>query len=115
MFIILCVVDRAEHLNDVLQAWKSVGITGITIIESTGLHRLSEQHRIPMRYALGSISSERGNLTLFTVVDHEDLIQACLEKTEAVVGDFAEANTGIFVAWPLAFAKGVSGKQPHPG
>lgn len=112
MFMILCVIDRLEHTNAVLQAWKGMGISGVTILESTGLHRISELHHIPMRYTFGGGTSERGNLTLFTVVEKEEIIPRCLEITEAVVGDFNRPNTGIFIAWPLAFAKGVLGKQP---
>lgn len=113
MYMIVCVIDQPDHLNAVLQAWKANGITGITMLESTGLHRLSEQPHVPMRYAFGSASSERGNITLFTVVEKEETIQHCLEITETIVGDFSGPNTGIFVAWPLGFAKGVTGKQPH--
>ena len=113
MFVILCVIDQTEHLDAVLQAWVGLGITGVTILESTGLHRLTEQPHIPMRYAFGNTSSERGNFTLYSVVESEGLIQRCLEATEAVVGDFGAPNTGIFIAWPLAFAKGIIGKQSH--
>lgn len=96
MFI-FCVIDQTKHLNAVLQAWKGLGITGVTIIESTGLHRHTEQPHIPMRYALSSTSSERGNITLFSVVESEGLIQRCLVATEAVVGDFGGPNSRINV------------------
>lgn len=112
MYMILCVIDQPDQLGPVLQAWQKNGITGVTILESTGLHRLSEQHRIPMRYALGSSSPERGNNTLFTIVEKEEMIKRCLEVTESVIGDFDDPNTGIFIAWPIGFAKGVNGKQP---
>jgi hypothetical protein len=108
MFIILCVIDQPEKLNDVLHAWRQDGITGVTILESTGLHRLSQQAHVPMRYAFGSANSERGNLTLFTIVEDEATIQRCLALTEAVVGDFNGPNTGIFVSWPVTFSKGVN-------
>lgn len=111
MFMILCVIDQPEHLNSVLQAWRKGGITGVTLLESTGLHRLSQQSHVPMRYAFGSASSERGNITLFTVVEDETLIQRCLEITEAIVGDFNEPNTGVFVSWPVGLCKGVNSKH----
>ncbi len=113
MYMIVCVLDQPEHLNQVLAAWRQEGIRGVTILESTGLHRLTEQAHVPMRYAYGNPHAERGTLTIFTVVEQEETIQRCLALTEAVVGDFNGPNTGIFVAWPLGFAKGVTGKQPH--
>lgn len=107
MYIILCVIDQPEQLRPVLLAWQQQGITGVTILESTGIHRLSEQPHIPMRYAFGSASSERGNITLFTIVETEEAIQRCLQATEELVGDLDGPNTGIFAAWPLGFTKGV--------
>lgn len=113
MFMIVCVIDQPEHLDSVLAAWRENGISGVTIVESTGLHRLTEQPSVPMRYTFGSSNAERGNITLFTVVEKEETIRKCLELTEAVVGDFSDPNTGIFVSWPLGFTKGVTGKKPN--
>jgi hypothetical protein len=115
MFMIVCVIDQPEHLNPVLAAWRANGINGVTILESTGLHRLTELPHVPMRYAFGSANAERGNITLFTVVETEEMIQRCLELTETVIGDFNSPNTGIFVSWPLGFTKGVTVKRPHSG
>jgi len=113
MFMILCVIDQTDHLKAVLKAWQQNSINGVTILESTGLHRLIAETRVPMRYAFGAASSERGNITLLTIVDNEETIQRCLEITESIIGDFNGPNTGIFIAWPLGFAKGVTGKQSH--
>ena len=113
MYMILCVIDQPEHLNPLLAAWRENGIGGVTILESTGLHRLVEVPHVPMRYGFGNANAERGNITLFTVVENAGMIQKCLELTEAVVGDFGEPNTGIFVSWPVGYSKGVTGKRPH--
>lgn len=111
MYIILCVIDQPERLRPLLHAWKQNNITGVTIMESTGMHRLSEHTHVPMRYLFGSSAPERGNITLFTVVEDEETIQRCLEVTESIIGNFNEPNTGIFISWPLSFAKGVITKH----
>ena len=111
MYMILCVIDQPDQLDALLAAWHKNGISGVTIVESTGLHRLIEQRRIPMRYAIGGTETERGNVTVYTVVEDEAMIQRCLEVAESVIGDFNGPNTGIFTAWPLSFAKGVTGKR----
>jgi hypothetical protein len=115
MYTILCVVDDTGKLDAILDAWRNAGILGITIIESTGLHRLRLLPRIPMRYAFGDPNEERGNLTIFAVVEDETYIQRGLEATESVVGDLSGPNTGIFIAWPLVFAKGIDGKNLSQG
>jgi hypothetical protein len=113
MFMIMCVIDDPDQLNAVLDSWQAAGISGVTIVESSGLHRHRRTPWIPMRYAFASTSSERGNVTLFAVVEPFEMIQKCLEATENIVGDLDEPNTGIFVALPVAAAKGVTGKRPY--
>lgn len=113
MYMILCVVDQVDQLNTVLDAWRNNGIRGVTIVESTGLHRHIAKLHIPMRYTFGSASAERGNVTLLTVVETEEMARRCLEITESITGDFDDPNTGIFVAWPVGFAKGVNREQPE--
>lgn len=105
------VLDNPKILDQVLDSWRGAGIFGATIIESTGLHR-RHRKRIPMRYSYGSVPvEEKGNYTLFAIVESEEQIQACLNATEEIVGDLNDPNTGIFAAWPLSVMKGISQKK----
>lgn len=107
MFMIMFVLDDSSNLDQLLTAWSKQGISGTTIVDSTGLHRRL-QHRIPMRYLYGEAQLEgKGNTTLFTVVENEELVQICLQVAEQIVGDLNKPNTGIFVAWPVIVSKGV--------
>jgi hypothetical protein len=116
MFMILCVIDDPEQIEPVLDAWKKAGLPGITIVESTGVHRHHGTQHVPMRYLFGgSANEERGNYTLFSVVETEALIQRCMEVTESVIGSFDLPNTGVFTAFPLLVAKGASGKPGVSG
>lgn len=114
MFMILCVVDDPHKATNVMKAWRLAGIPGTTAIESTGLHRVSKTHDIPMPFLLGGEESERGNITLLAVVVDETMIQRCLEAAESIVGDFNNPNSGIFTAWPLIFTKGAANRN-HTG
>lgn len=111
MFMILCVVDDPHKTTNVMKAWRMAGVSGITVIESTGLHRVQKARHIPMPYLIGGEESERGNITLLAMIEDEALIQRCLEAAESVVGDFNTPNSGIFTAWPLTFTKGTNRKN----
>ncbi|MCE1253227.1 MAG: hypothetical protein LWX83_06710 [Anaerolineae bacterium] len=107
MYMIMLVLDDADYLDDVLEAWSNLGISGATIIESSGLHRRHPK-RIPMRYTYGeSTGDEEGNLTLFVIVADEKTSRDCLEAVEKIVGNLDDPNTGVFAAWPLTITKGV--------
>jgi hypothetical protein len=43
------------------------------------------------------------------------LIQSGLAATESVLGDLSAPNTGIYIAWPLFFSKGIEEKNNSRG
>jgi hypothetical protein len=108
MYMIMYVLDDTSSLDKILDAWSVLGVSGATIIESTGLYRRRRQH-IPMRYSYGdSPSDETGNSTLFVVVQDEKMVHLCLKAIEDIMGNLDKPNTGVFTAWPLAITKGIS-------
>ena len=112
MFMIMFVLDDPRKLDQVLETWEKAGITGVTIIDSTGFqrHRKKKSH-IPMRYSLQPVvlEGEEGNLTLLTIVNSEALVDEALRAVEGVVGDLDDPETGVLAAWPLMRVKGVPG------
>ena len=109
MYMLMCVLNDPDKVDDVLDAWESVGITGATIFETTGIQRRrTAQQRIPLRYRLGPIiPHEAGHHTLMAIVNDEELVHSCLAATEELIGDLNLPNTGVFSAWPLAVIKGI--------
>ena len=106
MYMIFFVLDDPNPLNEILEAWEGLGVRGVTIVESTGMHRV-RRHFIPMRYVSALISQEENHLTLFVIVKDEAQVQACLRAVEQVVGDLDGPNTGVMAAWPLSLVKGL--------
>ena len=107
MYMIMLVLDDPARLDKILEAWAQIGVTGATIIESTGMHRRTRKH-IPMRYSFEDTSlQEKGNYTLFVIVPGEELVNQSLAAVESIVGNLDDPNTGVFSAWPLSVVKGV--------
>lgn len=110
MYTIMFVLDDVEKLEKVLEAWHRTGITGATIMESTGFHRVMRK-RIPLRYAIGFPEyQEEGHYTLMSLVDDLATVKKCLQVTEEVTGDLREPNTGVFAAWKADLVKGFKDK-----
>lgn len=107
MHMIFFVLDDPEKMVDILTAWENVGITGVTILESTGLHRVTRKS-FPMRYLPAFYGNEESHVTLMAIVRDETFILACLKATESIVDDLNSPNTGIFASWPLSVVKGGS-------
>ena len=109
MQMIMFVLDDPTRLDELLDAWYEVGIQGVTIVESTGLHRRRAQ-TLGARYSFGFPrvveAIEEGHYTLFAVVADEDAVQTCLDAVESVVGDLIEPHSGVYASWELSTAKG---------
>ncbi len=105
MYMLMMVLDDTAHLNDVLNAWEGAGITGVTIIESTGLNRVLQRHSADMAFAGFSQmfgGGRVGHNTLFTVIEGLELAEAAVKATESVLGDLSKPDTGIIFALPVA-------------
>lgn len=110
MFMIMYVLDNPDKLDAVLEAWNTVGASGVTIIESSGIFRQQlKRRRIPLRFGFEHLMerAERGNYTLITLVEDETVVERCIAAVEQVVGDLSEPNTGVLAAWPLTVVRGV--------
>lgn len=118
MHMIMFVLDNPDLLDDLLAAWAQLGVSGITIIESSGFHR--RRASVPgARYA-GSLPAlleevETGSYTLFSAVASEEQVAACFAAAEQIVGDLSGPNTGVIAAWPLGFSKGLEKRQLTQG
>jgi nitrogen regulatory protein PII len=106
MYMVMFVLNDPQKLVEVLNAWEKAGITGVTIIESTGMHRVRRSF-LPMRYTTAIFNQEENHLTLFALVGKKELVDASLMASESVVGSLDNGNTGIFTAWPVEMVKGL--------
>lgn len=107
MFLILFVLHDNSKLEEVINAWNDAGVCGITILLSTGYHRISEsnilQDDLPLIFNLEDIlqHEERTNRTLFSVVKDEATVDKVVEITESLVGNLNLPNTGILCVLPV--------------
>jgi hypothetical protein len=111
MYMVLLVLDDPERLDEILDAWEAIGVSGVTIVDSTGINRrrLAKQVGTTFMAGINRLMSgdQESHYTLLTIVNGEPIIQECQEAVEKIVGDLNKPNTGVLAAWPLTFVKGV--------
>lgn len=110
MYMVWLVLDVAERLDAVLDAWRAAGVGGATFAETMGVRRRQlKRGRVPARYAIGGLApgGDNCNYTVWAIVPDEDTVRRCLAAAESVVGDLDGPDTGVFAAWPLLLVKGV--------
>ena len=115
--LIVAILPNAERSHDVLETWDRLGVTGITIVESAGLHGLKQlrgrRDDLPLMPSLRHLleTEEYHHRTVFVVVDDDFDLQGLLRATEqAVGGDYNAPDSGILFVVPIAQ---VLGLRPH--
>ena len=114
--MLVFVLDNPDQCQDILDAWETAGIFGITILESSGLGRIRRagmRDDLPLMPSLGDMfkSKETHHRTLFTILEGQEQVDAVIEATQAVVGDLEQANTGLLFVLPVSQVHGRSKRQ----
>ena len=109
--LVVFVLDNLEQCPDVLDAWEQAGVTGVTILESTGLGRVRGVVRddLPLLPSLTDLLSSRElhHRTLFTVVEDDATLERVIAATERVIGDFTRHHTGLLFTVPVTRVLGL--------
>ena len=112
-FMVIFVLDDIDRCQDILDAWEAAGITGVTILESSGLGRVRQagmRDDLPLMPSLSDLfkKTETRHRTLFTVTKDQEKIDALVEATQSVVGDLEQPNTGFLFVLPVSQVYGRS-------
>lgn len=113
MHLVVCVLSAVDKCPDVLDAWEDAGVTGITILESTGMgqirRHMAYRDDLPLMPSLVELfrGREVRHRTFFTLVPDEAMIDRLIRATEAIVGDMTKPDNGILFAVPVSRAHGI--------
>jgi nitrogen regulatory protein P-II 1 len=116
--LIVLVLDDGNKVNEVVNAWLEVGISGVTLVDSAGLGHQFAQHGargdVPLMPSLESLLRvrEERSRTLFIVVPDGFDVDALIAATEAITGSLDDPDTGILFTIPVTRAKGLHRRRP---
>ncbi len=107
--LLMVILHDLTHMPEILDAWKEIGIPGVTILNSVGGFQASELMR---RRGLGSFlkmfdevrSSQR---TLFSLIDDPDLLEQAISEADRIVKGFDSPRSGILFTMPIGQVLGL--------
>lgn len=107
MEMLVLVLNRPEYLEEILQGFLSCGISGATVIDSTGMGR-TLCDKVPIFGGLRSMlqGCRPNNLTIFTVVKNAETRQKAVDVIHQILGDLSKPNTGFLFSVPVVMAEG---------
>ena len=113
MYMFILVLNKEECLEPILEAMLEKGLSGATVLESTGMMRvLDGDHNIDDLPVLGVLRhlcnpERKRSKTIFTLLKSEQIPQM-IEIINKVTGGLDKPDTGICFALPTTFVEGVN-------
>jgi len=105
--LVVIILNRDEHLDELLEAFVELDVRGATVIDSVGMGQIIS-HDIPIFGGLRSLmtGARPYNKTILTVV-REDMVESICLAFEHVCGSINEPGTGVVFSLPVDFARGL--------
>ena len=106
--LLLCVVNEPSKVEEILEAFLDIGVTGATIIDTYGMGNVLAQD-IPIFAGFRQMLSGSGtnNKTIISVIDSDETLHAAIHAIETICGNLEDPSTGIMMSLPLDFVKGL--------
>jgi len=116
-YLVVLIVDNPDDYPSILSAWEELGISGVTILESTGLGRIrkaSLSEDFPLMPSLDDFLGvrEEPHRTLLSVVENQDQVTKMVDTAQQIIGNLDDPHTGFLFVVPVIEAYGLGrGKQ----
>lgn len=114
---VVLILTKLDRLHDVIKAWESLGIPGMTMIDTIGMASLrtwvgrEDVPLIPsMRSILESEELTFSHRTIFSVVPDDFDLEKLIEETEKITGPLDEPESGFLFVLPVLMARGLKAK-----
>ena len=118
-FLVVLIVDNPDDCQPILDDWENLGVSGVTILESTGLGRLRRaglRDDMPIMPSLRDIFGTREvpHRTLFSVVEGQEVVDQMVATAQGVIGNLDDPHTGFLFVTPVLQAYGLGRGKSSP-
>jgi nitrogen regulatory protein PII len=107
MKLLVLILNKVEKLEEVLEGFLELGVTGATIIESVGMGQIiSEEVPIFAGLRFMFAGAKPHNKTIFSVIDDEKE-KPTIDLLKKILGDLDKPGTGIVFTISLDRVEGL--------
>lgn len=109
---LIIVLNNSEFLDEVLETFLELGISGATVLDSTGMGQIISRD-LPIFAGFKNVFSvaQPNNKTIITVI-RDDEVERVMDAVEQITGKFGRQGVGVAFSLPVAHLRGVSEKDP---
>ena len=107
MKLLILILNKVEKLEEVLEGFLEIGISGATVIDSEGMcHILSEEVPIFAGLRFMFAGAKPHNKTIISAIKNEKERPA-IDILKKILGDLDETGTGIVLTIPIDSVEGL--------
>jgi nitrogen regulatory protein PII len=102
-----------------MEQFAKIGITGSTVLDSTGMGRvlMKTRAKLPVMQQINKVPTdlESSNKTVLTVIKEKDRLDEAIKIVQFLCGDLNKPGKGILFTLPLDIVAGVSELDSRAG
>ncbi|HLC01685.1 MAG TPA: hypothetical protein VJK02_01485 [Anaerolineales bacterium] len=111
--LVSLVIHDCGKCDELVHAWVEAGVTGLTMLDSSGLSQHVSRHDlsddIPLFPSIRRLlkETEYNSRTIFSIVGDDFDLDGLLAVTERIIGRLSEPETGILFVTPITRVVGL--------
>jgi len=110
--LLVVIIDDIKRMPALLEAWRNIGVPGVTILESVGGYRAATWLG---RMGLSALrlfeAEEMRRRTLLAAIEDDDLLAQAIAEAERVINGFDRPDSGLLLVLPVTQIRGLHKAQ----
>jgi nitrogen regulatory protein PII len=109
MTLLVFICNQPEKLEEVLEGFLEVGLTGATVIDTVGMGQILSSE-VPIFAGFRSLfrGASAVNKTIFSVVDEPGKVREALDIIDEIFGGLDQPGSGIVFTIPIENVRGLA-------
>ena len=115
MYLLIAVINNTDLVDDLLTGWLDMGITDVTVIESTDSLAMISRH-VPIFAGFRTLTgSVQHNQTLFASLEDHQLLDQGIAFLQSLFKEPHSSNQGCYYVLPLERSGLLGPRNDIPG
>jgi nitrogen regulatory protein PII len=109
MTLLVCICNQPDRLEEILEGFVEVGVTGATVLDTVGMGQILSTE-VPIFAGFQSLfrGASTGNKTILSVIDDPAKVQGALDIIDEVFGGIDRPGSGIVFTVPIENVRGLA-------
>jgi nitrogen regulatory protein PII len=109
MILLVFICNQPDKLEEVLEGFLEVGVTGATVIDTVGMGQILSSE-VPIFAGFRSLfrGASTVNKTILSVIDDPDKVREALDIIDEIFGGLDQPGSGIVFTVPIENVRGLA-------